>query len=44
MEAPYSRGPYISYKGELLYRVGHILADLGWGDLDLECSVIMLRQ
>ena len=27
-----------------LYRVGHLLADLGWVDLDLECSTIMLRQ
>ena len=27
-----------------LYRVGHLLADLGWVDLDLECSTIMLGQ
>ena len=26
------------------YRVGHLLADLGWVDLDLECSTIMLGQ
>ena len=24
------------------YRVGHLLADLGWVDLDLGCSTIML--
>ena len=27
-----------------LYRVGHLLADLGWVYLDLECSTIMLGQ
>ena len=26
------------------YRVGHLLADLGWVDLDLACSTIMLGQ
>ena len=28
----------------LMYRVGHLLADLGWVDLDLDCSTIMLGQ
>ena len=28
----------------ILYRVGHLLADLGWVDLDLKCSTIMLGQ
>ena len=28
----------------MLYRVGHLLADLGWFDLDLECSTIVLGQ
>ena len=27
-----------------LYRVGHLLADLGWVDLDLECSIILPGQ
>ena len=31
-------------KYETDYRVGHLLADLGWVDLDLECSTIMLGQ
>ena len=26
------------------YRVGHLLADLGWVDLDLECSIILPGQ
>ena len=26
------------------YRVKHLLADLGWVDLDLECSTFMLGQ
>ena len=30
--------------GSGLYRVGHLLAELGWVDLDLECSTIMLGQ
>ena len=28
----------------LVYRVGHLLADLGWVDLDLECSLILPGQ
>ena len=28
----------------VVYRVGHLLADLGWVDLDLECSTIMLGK
>ena len=28
----------------LHYRVGHLLADLGWVDLDLECSIILPGQ
>ena len=27
-----------------MYRVGHLLAYLGWVDLDLECSTSMLGQ
>ena len=27
-----------------LYRVGHLLADQGWVDLDLEYSIVMLGQ
>ena len=27
-----------------IYRVGHLLTDLGWVDLDLECSPIMNGQ
>ena len=30
--------------GSGLYRVGHLLAELGWVDLDLECSTILLGQ
>ena len=30
--------------GHECYRVGHLLADLGWVDLDLECSTILLGQ
>ena len=29
---------------QILYRVGHLLADLGWVDLDLECSTILPGQ
>ena len=28
----------------VMYRVGHLFADLGWVDLDLECFTIMLGQ
>ena len=28
----------------VIYRVGHLLADLGWVDLDLECSIILPGQ
>ena len=31
-------------QGRLHYRVGHLLADLDWVDLDLEYSTIMLGQ
>ena len=29
---------------EKMYRDGHLLADLGWVDLDLECSIILPGQ
>ena len=32
------------YNRSGLYRVGHLLADLGWVDLDLECSIILPGQ
>ena len=34
-------GPYLLKE---VYRVGHLLADPGWVDLDLECSIVLLWQ
>ena len=36
----FSRPPFASSE----YRVAHLLANLGWVDLDLRCSTILLGQ
>ena len=34
----------VPYKPCCVYRVGHLVVQLGWVDLDLECSTILLGQ